>query len=121
MKRTPAHQGGADSPQLDAVAGHQLGDGMFASKSLGVDTHLGVGQARAAARSGHDAVMPRDLRSTRSIMLGGNAIRNRDGRRGSRRPTPVSAGSRRAWQYTRYMSTCERENATYASRLSSSS
>src|SRR6266852_3301618 len=59
MKRTPAHQGRADSPQRDAVAGHQLGDGMFASKSLGVDTHMGVGLARAAAGSGHDAVMPR--------------------------------------------------------------
>src|SRR5437870_5776264 len=59
MKRTPAHQGGADSPQRDAVAGHQLGDGMFASKSLGVDPHVGLGRARAAAGSGHDGVMPR--------------------------------------------------------------
>jgi hypothetical protein len=43
MKRAPAHQGGADAPQLDAVAGHQLGKGMLASKSLGVDDHVGVG------------------------------------------------------------------------------
>jgi hypothetical protein len=43
MKRAPAHQGGADAPQLDAVAGHQLGKGMLASKSLGVDAHVGVG------------------------------------------------------------------------------
>src|SRR5260221_12272850 len=67
MKRTPAHQGGADSPQRDAAAGHQLGDGMFASKSLDVDTHMGIGQARAAAGRSHDAVTPRgDGRRTRS-------------------------------------------------------
>src|SRR6266849_6055636 len=40
---------------------------MFASKSLGVDTHIGIGQARAAAGSSHDAVMPRgDGRGARS-------------------------------------------------------